>query len=154
MRIYEEALVEHGYDPKDFGRGTYRIVHISDSKEQAWAECAPHVRHKMAGYAAKYSKLSDYETGIFKGVEGGAFGLESIPSTTELIELALEGKVHFFGAPFLVGTVDDVARGMEEAQAAGVTMMRLWMRFGGIGASKARRSMRTFAREILPSFRS
>ena len=154
MRIYDETLVQNGYDPKDFGKATFRMVHIADSREKAWAECAPHVRHKMAGYSEKYKILPDYETGIFKGREGGAFGLDTIPSATELAELALAGKVHFFGAPFLIGTVDDVIREMEEAEQNGVTLMRLWMKFGGIDPKKTRNSMRTFAREILPLFRN
>lgn len=153
-RIYDEALVQNGYDPKDFGRATFRLVHISDSKEKAWAECAAHVRHKMAGYAATYSTLSDYKTGIFKGKEGGAFGLDTIPSVTELVELALEDKVHFFGAPFLIGTVDDVIRGMEEAEQDGITLMRAWMQFGGIDPRKARDTMHRFAREVLPLFKN
>ena len=154
MRIYDEALVENGYDPRDFGRATFRIVHIADSKEQAWAECADHVRHKMAGYAERYSKLSDYKTGIFKGKKGGAFGLDTIPSATELVEFALADKVHFFGAPFLVGTVDDVIEGMKQAEQDGVTLMRLWMRFGGLPSSLARRSMHRFAEEVMPLFRA
>jgi alkanesulfonate monooxygenase SsuD/methylene tetrahydromethanopterin reductase-like flavin-dependent oxidoreductase (luciferase family) len=153
IRIYDETLVANGYDPKDFGRATFRLVHIAASKEQAWTECAAHVRHKMAGYAAKYSQLSDYKTGIFKGKEGGAYGLDTIPSTTELIELALDGKVNFFGAPFLIGTVDDVIRGMQEAEQDGVTLMRLWMQFGGLDPRKTRDTMRTFCRDILPLFK-
>lgn len=152
-RIYDDALVEYGFDPKKFGRATFRIVHIAESRERAWAECAAHVRHKMTGYAAKYSQLSDYKTGVFKGKEGGAYGLETIPPVSELAQLAVEGKVNFFGAPFLVGTVDDVMRGMVQAQQDGVTLMRLWMQFGGLDSRKPRNTMRTFAREILPLFR-
>ena len=152
-RIYDDALVSNGFDPSDFGRATFRIVHIAESREQAWAECAAHVRHKMAGYAAKYSQLSDYKTGVFKGKEGGAYGLEHIPSVGELVELAVDGKVNFFGAPFLVGTIDDVIGGMIQAQQDGVTLMRLWMQFGGLDPRKSRNTMRTFAREILPLFK-
>ena len=151
-RVYDEALVENGFDPGNFGRATFRIVHIAESREKAWAECAAHVRHKMTGYAAKYSQLSDYKTGVFKGREGGAYGLETIPPVSELTQLAIEGRVSFFGAPFLVGTVEDVIGGMVQAQQDGVTLMRLWMQFGGLDPRKSRNTMRTFAREILPLF--
>ena len=153
MRIYDAALVENGYEPKRFGRATFRIVHIAESREKAWASCAAHVRHKMAGYAARYQKLPDYKTGVFQGRKGGAYGLDAIPTATELTELALENKVSFFGAPFLVGTVDDVIKGIEKAEQDGVTHMRLWMQISGIDPRKTRKSMRTFAREVLPVFR-
>ena len=79
--------------------------------------------------------------------------MDTIPSVSELSELALCGKVHFFGAPFLVGTVDDVIGAMQEAEQNGVTLMRLWMQFGGLDPRKTRDCMRKFAREVLPLFK-
>jgi len=154
FQAYDQTLRRNGMDPKDFNKAGYRVVHIAETREQAWEYCAPHILHRMARYAAEYKTIPDYKTGIFEGKEGGAFGVETLPSSSELPELAKAGKINFFGDPFLVGTVEDVIQGVEEAKKEGLTHLQLWMQIGGIDPRKTRNSIRLFAKEVMPLFRN
>jgi alkanesulfonate monooxygenase SsuD/methylene tetrahydromethanopterin reductase-like flavin-dependent oxidoreductase (luciferase family) len=53
----------------------------------------------------------------------------------------------------LVGSPATVRRQVAELAAAGVGELLCWMNFGGIPPDKARRSMRLFAKEVMPAFR-
>ncbi|HLG70296.1 MAG TPA: LLM class flavin-dependent oxidoreductase [Chloroflexota bacterium] len=53
----------------------------------------------------------------------------------------------------LIGSPETVARKVAELEQAGVGELACWMNFGGIPPDKARRSMRLFAGEVMPSFR-
>jgi alkanesulfonate monooxygenase SsuD/methylene tetrahydromethanopterin reductase-like flavin-dependent oxidoreductase (luciferase family) len=54
----------------------------------------------------------------------------------------------------LVGSPDTVARKVAEMERAGVGEVACWMSFGGLSPHKVRRSMRLFAGEVIPRFRS
>ena len=152
ISVYDEALRRYGRDPKDFARAAFLVTYIAETREKAWEDCAPHVLQKMAGYAARYRTLPDYRSGAFQGMEGGGFGLETLPFANELSELAMAGKVHFLWSPFLVGTVGDVIQGLEAVGKMGINLVHLWMQIGGIDPRKTRNSMRIFAKEVMPHF--
>ena len=54
----------------------------------------------------------------------------------------------------VIGSPDTVARKVAELQAAGVGEMVCWMNFGGLSSEQVRRSMRLFAEEVVPRFRT
>jgi len=56
--------------------------------------------------------------------------------------------------PLLIGSPDTVADKVAALQAAGVGELACWMNFGGLPIGKVRRSMRLFAEEVMPRFRS
>ena len=150
FRAYDDTLRDYGRDPKDFNKSSNQVMYVAETREKAWYDYAPHLHQRMAGYAVEY----EFSPEIFKGKEGGAFGMETMPSPSELAELSGTGKVNFFGGPLLVGTVEDVMQGVEEAENAGVTHLQLWMQIGGIDPRKTRNSMRLFANEVMPHFKN
>ena len=143
-QLYADSLRRHGHDPADFNTAALRLVYLSDTREQAWAECAPHVRHRMAVYTQKLDEAGDFT------LPGGYFGVDPLPPADAL------GKaqgLHFFGAPPIIGTPDDAIRELTRSQQeAGVTHLVLWMQIGGIDPRRAEHSMRLFAKEVMPHF--
>jgi alkanesulfonate monooxygenase SsuD/methylene tetrahydromethanopterin reductase-like flavin-dependent oxidoreductase (luciferase family) len=53
----------------------------------------------------------------------------------------------------LIGSPETVRRKVAELREYGVGELVCWMNFGGIPPERARRSMRLFAEEVIPSFR-
>ena len=143
-QLYEDSLRRRGHDPKDSNKAALRLVYRSDTRERAWKECAPHVRHRMAVYTQKLDEAGDIQ------VPGGYFGVDPLPPAEELGQAP---GLHFFGAPPIIGTPDDaikeIARSQEEA---GVTHLVMWMQIGGIDPRRAEHSMRLFAKEVMPHF--
>jgi alkanesulfonate monooxygenase SsuD/methylene tetrahydromethanopterin reductase-like flavin-dependent oxidoreductase (luciferase family) len=54
----------------------------------------------------------------------------------------------------LVGSPETVIRKLADMERAGVGEVACWMNFGGLPPEKVRRSMRLFAEEIMPAFRT
>jgi alkanesulfonate monooxygenase SsuD/methylene tetrahydromethanopterin reductase-like flavin-dependent oxidoreductase (luciferase family) len=147
VQLYDACLRRHGHDPKDFYRATLRLVYLSDTRERAWEECAPHALHRMKIYTDKLNEAGDdRQTGT-----GGYFGVHPLPPPEKL--RTAQG-LHFFGAPLIVGTPEDaiqeITRSREEA---GITHLVMWMQIGGIDPRRAEYSMRLFAKEVISHFR-
>jgi alkanesulfonate monooxygenase SsuD/methylene tetrahydromethanopterin reductase-like flavin-dependent oxidoreductase (luciferase family) len=146
VQLYDTCLRRHGHDPKDFYRATLRLVYLSDTRERAWEECAPHVLHRMKVYTEKLNEAGDdRQIGT-----GGYFGVNPLPPPEKL---RMAQGLHFFGAPLIVGTPEDaiqeITRSREEA---GITHLVMWMQIGGIDPRRAEYSMRLFAKEVIPHF--
>lgn len=56
--------------------------------------------------------------------------------------------------PLLIGSPETVATKVAALHEAGVGEIACWMNFGGLPIDKVRRSMRLFAKEVMPRFRS
>jgi alkanesulfonate monooxygenase SsuD/methylene tetrahydromethanopterin reductase-like flavin-dependent oxidoreductase (luciferase family) len=148
VQLYDACLRRHGRDPQDFYRATLRLVYLSDTRERAWEECAPHALHRMKVYTEKLNEAGDdRQVGT-----GGYFGVNPLPAPEGL--RTAQG-LHFFGAPLIVGTpegaIQEITRSRDEA---GVTHLVMWMQIGGIDPRRAEHSMRLFAREVIPHFRA
>ena len=92
------------------------------------------------------SLAADDLTGLHPSVyEGANAMIARLRSQTweDLLESAL-----------VIGSPETVARKIDELQQAGVGEMVCWMNFGGIPPEKVRRSMRLFADEVIPRFRT
>ena len=62
--------------------------------------------------------------------------------------------LHFFGAPFIIGTPEDAIKEiLRSREEAGVTHLVTWMQIGGIDPRRAEYSMRLFAKEVISHFR-
>lgn len=145
-RLYDESLRRYGHDPKDFYKAALRLVYLADTRERAWEECAPHVLHRMRVYTEKLNEAADVRW------EGGYFGVDPLPVPEGL--RTAQG-LHFFGAPFIVGTPEDAIREIERyQQETGVTHLVMWMQIGGMDPRRAEHSMQLFAREVIPHFRA
>ncbi len=88
---------------------------------------------------------------------------EGIPGLHESVYKEAEAAIRTMSAHtwegllrdcLLVGSPDTVARKVAELEQAGVGEVACWMSFGGIPPDKVRRSMRLFADEVMPRFRS
>lgn len=145
--LYETSLRRHGYDPKDFSKASLRVVYISETRERAWEECAPHLRHRLQVYTEKFDAVGD-----FKVPDGGYFGVTPLPPPEGL--RTAQG-LHFLGEPVMIGTPEDAIKEIERSRReTGVTHLMMWMQIGGINPRRAEHSMELFANEVIPHFRA
>jgi len=145
-QLYDACLRRHGRDPKDFYKATLRLVYLSDTRERAWEECAPHVLHRMKIYTEKLNEAGDDRQA------GGYFGVDPLPPPEGL---RTAPGLHFFGAPLIVGTPEDAIKEITRSRGeTGVTHLVMWMQIGGIDPRRAEHSMRLFAKEVIPHFRA
>lgn len=144
IALYEERLRAHGHDPAGFNKGTLRMVHIAETREQAWQNAAVHVHEILNTYNHKLR-----EAGV-PAPPGGFFGVDPLPSPKQL---AHAPGLHFYGAPMIIGTPEDAIRELERSAAeASVTHQIMWMQIGGMDPRLTEHSMRLFAREVAPHF--
>lgn len=144
VALYEERLRAHGNDPADFSKGTLRMVHIAETREQAWRKASLHIHEILSTYTRKLAEAR------VPSPPGGFFGVDPLPSPDKLAE---SGDLHFYGAPMIVGTPDDAIRELERsAEASSVTHQIMWMQIGGMDPRLTEHSMRLFAEEVMPHF--
>ncbi len=141
---YEQCLRAHGRNPTDYHKGTLRMVHIADTREQAWHNAAAHIHEILTTYNLKL-----HEAGV-PAPPGGFFGVDPLPPVAELAQAA---GLHFYGAPMIVGTPEDAIRELaRSAAAAPVTHQIMWMQIGGLDPRLTEHSMRLFAEKVIPHF--
>ena len=141
---YEQCLRKHGRDPADFYKGTLRLVHIADTREQAWHNVQQHVYEILNTYNHKLK-----EAGV-PAPPGGFFGIDPLPAAADLADAK---GLHFYGAPLIVGTPKDAIRELENSAAAStVTHQIMWMQIGGLDPRLTEHSMRSFAENVIPHF--
>jgi len=144
-QLYDASLRRHGHDPKNFHKAALRAVYVSDTRERAWEEYTPHLRHRMAVYNEKIGEAGDFKW------QGGYFGVDPLPPAEKF---GTTPGLHFFGAPLIIGTPEDVIKEIERSRAeSGTTHLVMWMQIGGIDPRRAEHSMKLFAKEVMPHFR-
>ena len=107
-------------------------IHVADTREQAWDEA---------------------EAGLHWGVEFyRRRGVDMpLPPVGELRRTLNAG---IYGVPFAVGTPDDVLRGLSVYRDEPLDQLALQFHAPGMNVEHVKRSMRSFAREIMPEIRS
>jgi alkanesulfonate monooxygenase SsuD/methylene tetrahydromethanopterin reductase-like flavin-dependent oxidoreductase (luciferase family) len=137
---YDEALRRHGRKPQDHSVAQLVWTHLAPSRDQGWDEVQEHVHWMLSVYGKWLGEAGETEAppSIFKP-----------PPATELRRTT---------EPLLftpiVGTAEDLARGLEEFFGkARTTHLVLGMHFPGLDPKLSRRSMQTFAQEVLPRLR-
>jgi alkanesulfonate monooxygenase SsuD/methylene tetrahydromethanopterin reductase-like flavin-dependent oxidoreductase (luciferase family) len=107
-------------------------IHVADTREQAWDEA---------------------EAGLHWGVEFyRRRGVDMpLPPVGELRRTLNAG---IYGVPFAVGTPDDVLRGLSIYRDEPLDQLALQFHAPGMNVEHVKRSMRSFAREIMPEIRS
>ena len=144
-QMYDAALRRHGHDPKNFSKAALRMVHIAETRERAWAEAAPHMHHQMSVYTKNLDDAGDFKW------QGGYFGAHPLPPPEKL---STTPGLHFFGAPFIIGTPDEAITEIERSRAeSGTTHLVMWMQIGGMDPRLTEHSMHLFAKEVIPHFR-
>ena len=124
-------------------------IHMAESRKEA---------RKMAGpYALwRHRKVHDLEPAIaaptllskIASYAPGGRALISDPAKKHWTDVTADDLTSFG----LFGTPDDVARGLEEFEAAGARNIILSFGFGGMPEMMVRRSMKQFAAEVAPAF--
>jgi len=136
---YDEALSRHGRKPADYKVAQLVWVHVAPSREQGWDEVQDHVHWMLAVY------------GKWLGEAGEMQGPPSLFSPPPAAELRRTKEPLLFTP--IVGNSEDVANGLEEfVKTTRTTHLVLGMHFPGLDPKVARRSMETFARDLLPRF--
>lgn len=145
---YEERLRTHGFDPKNFYKGILQFVYVAETRQQAWKEAAPAVLCWLEYYKKQFDAHDDMA--FFRAQTGGYFGADPLPKVDDLEGMQ---KLHFLGSPFVIGDPDDAAGWMDKAKQAGVTHTAMSMQFGGMDPQLSEKSLRVFAKEVIPRFR-
>jgi alkanesulfonate monooxygenase SsuD/methylene tetrahydromethanopterin reductase-like flavin-dependent oxidoreductase (luciferase family) len=148
--VYEERLRSHGHDPADFHKSILQFLFVAETREQAWEVAAPALLHFVHFYKQKLDEHDDFK--FFREQPGGYFGVDPLPKSPADIDAIRQ--LNFLGAPFVVGTPDDAADSVVAAQQRGVTHLAMWTQLPGIDTRHVEQSLRLFAHEVMPRFRS
>jgi alkanesulfonate monooxygenase SsuD/methylene tetrahydromethanopterin reductase-like flavin-dependent oxidoreductase (luciferase family) len=128
VATYHEALRELGKDPAKYNIVNSRLVFVADTEEEAWNQIAPHLRYQMSIYGKWLA-----EGGI---TTGGHF------------DSNLEG----LRKSAVLGPPDRVAEQLKTVIAkTPMTEMVLSMQLPGLDPKLAMRSLKRFAKDVLPA---
>lgn len=103
-------------------------VHIADSREQAWDECEEALHWGVEFYRRRGVNMP-------------------LPPVGELRRTPNAG---IYGVPFAVGTADDVLQALSIYRNEPMDQLGLQFRAPGVSTAIAQRSMRSFARHVMP----
>ena len=134
--IYEEARKEAGYDVETSKTLVLVWTHVASTDEQAWQEAAPHIHHVLLEYKA------------IGGADGSLTEME-IPTVGDL-----RRKIDSLPFNMAIGspqTVLEKLRGF--AERVRTTHFAL-NTLAGMAPDITRRSLRMFAEQVAPLFRS
>jgi alkanesulfonate monooxygenase SsuD/methylene tetrahydromethanopterin reductase-like flavin-dependent oxidoreductase (luciferase family) len=132
VEIYDQAQAEAGRSRSDYRKMTGPIpVHIAPTREQAWDEAERALHWWISFYHAHHRA----------------------PPPPPLGELRATPGIGLFGLPFAVGTVDDVLAALMAHQSADLDELVIAFNHPGMDAAAVRRSMTTFADELMPAIR-
>jgi len=140
---YLEALQANGHDPatRDIASVPLR-VHVAESRDQAWDEVE----------AGLHQVLHFYRT--HGNPAAGSRGAEPLGALPPLGEFRHVPEIGHGGQPFAVGTPDEVMRALEAYRGRQLTHLSLNLHQPGQDSASVRRSMRLFAREIMPALKA
>lgn len=146
IEYYESRLRAYGHDPKDYYKSVLQLIHVAETREQAWKEAAPSVLAWL-----RYYKNRMDETGDLKNLgeqPGGYFGVDPLPHPDDLESMQ---RLTFFGSPLLIGGPEDAIERIEQWKQRGFTHIVLGMQ-SAIEPELAEKSIRLFAKHVLPVF--
>jgi len=140
---YEELLRQFGHDPATRRVASIPIrLHLAETREQAWDEAE----------AGLHQVLHFYRTRVDPQAGSSAAGaLPSLPSVGEFRDVPGIGHG---GAPFAVGTPDEVMRALSYYRDKRLTHLSLNFHQPGQDSQSVRRSIALFARELMPAIRA
>jgi alkanesulfonate monooxygenase SsuD/methylene tetrahydromethanopterin reductase-like flavin-dependent oxidoreductase (luciferase family) len=144
-RSYDEALVQAGRDPKDFGTTESLVMHLADTRDRAWDEAKEGLRW--------HCEFSLRHTGAISTDDGP---LNVLPPAGQLRNL--KGLRRFPGeTPFIIGTPDDALElllPLRDGRKGRLTQLIFSCRLAGVESPKVRRSLALFAEHCMPELRA
>jgi alkanesulfonate monooxygenase SsuD/methylene tetrahydromethanopterin reductase-like flavin-dependent oxidoreductase (luciferase family) len=143
-RMYDEALRAHGRDPQDFRIAAQRAMYVAPTREQAWEIAARPLQHTARLYRDWFIEANDSPDYEPIKIE--------IPSVEEIVGAQ---SFDFFGEQAMVGTPEDVIEQLEDyLSRARLTHLVCSMALPGMSPEQIRSSMRLFAEQVIPHFRT
>ena len=137
--LYLQLLREFGHDPATRQVASVPIrLHLAETRERAWDECEAGL-HQVLHF---YRSSTNPEAG---SCTGGP--LLVLPPVGEFRHVPGIGHG---GTPFIVGTPDQVMQMLEVYRDRGLTHLSLNFHQPGQDSQSVCRSMRLFARELMP----
>lgn len=136
---YMAALRAGGHDPatRDIASVPLR-VHVGESRDEAWDDVE----------AGLHQVLYFYRT--HGNPAAGTRGAEPLGALPPVGEFRRVPEIGHGGQPFAVGTPDEVLRALEAYRGRDLTHLSLNLHQPGQDNASVRRSMRLFAKEIMP----
>jgi alkanesulfonate monooxygenase SsuD/methylene tetrahydromethanopterin reductase-like flavin-dependent oxidoreductase (luciferase family) len=113
-------------------------VHVAESREEAWDDVE----------AGLHQVLYFYRT--HGNPAAGSRGGEPLGALPPVDEFRHVPQIGHGGQPFAVGTPAEVLRALEPYRGKGLTHLSLNLHQPGQDSQSVRRSMRVFARDIMP----
>jgi alkanesulfonate monooxygenase SsuD/methylene tetrahydromethanopterin reductase-like flavin-dependent oxidoreductase (luciferase family) len=140
---YEELLRQFGHDRSKCQVASIPIrVHLAATREQAWDEAE----------AGLHQVLDFYRTRVdLQSATSAAGVLDRLPPVGEFRNVPGIGHR---GSPFVVGTPDEVGRALEAYRNKRLTHLSLNFHQPGMETATVRRSMATFAKELMPTVKA
>jgi len=140
---YESRLRAYGHDPKDYYKSILQLVHLAETREQAWKEAAPSLLAWLRYYKNQLDQSGDLKN--LREQPGGYFGVDPLPQPDDLESMQ---RLTFFGSPFLIGDAQDAIGWVKKWEERGFTHMVLGMQ-SAIEPELAEKSIRLFAKHVL-----
>jgi alkanesulfonate monooxygenase SsuD/methylene tetrahydromethanopterin reductase-like flavin-dependent oxidoreductase (luciferase family) len=140
---YIAALRQNGRDPASVPIASVPLrVHVDATHQQAWDEVE----------AGLHQVLHFYRT--HGNPEAGSRGAEPLGDLPPVGEFRDVPGIGHGGQPFAVGTPDDVMRALAPYRDRQLTHLSLNLHQPGQDSASVRRSMRLFAREVMPALKA
>ena len=140
---YFAELRRHGRDPAALPIASVPIrLHVAPTRGAAWDEVEAGLHQVLHFYRTHGNPAA--------GTRGGE-PLGELPPVGEFRHVP---EIGHGGAPFAVGTPDDALRALQMFRGRGLTHLSLNLHQPGQDSASVRRSMRLFAKELLPALRA
>ncbi len=140
---YLELLRQNGHNPATRPIASIPIrVHVAETREEAWD----------AVEAGLHQVLYFYRT--HGNPAAGTRGAEPLGDLPPLGEFRHVPGIGHGGAPFAVGTPDDVLRALDMFRGKQLTHLSLNLHQPGQDSASVRRSMRLFAEHLMPALKA
>ena len=138
--LYEQQLREHGHDPATRLIASIPLrLHIAETRDKAWDECEAGLHQVLNFYRMRVNP------------QAGSIGSGALQQLPPVGEFRNVSGIGHGGAPFAVGTSETVAEMLSAYRDKRLTHLVLTFHAPGMASEAVRRSMRTFARDIMPA---
>ena len=144
QKIYDDALRQAGYDPRNFQRAGLHVGHVAETWKKAWDECEEQLRWHMAVHFRAMAAAEN---------EGLRRRLVPDLNIPPLGELRKTGRGP--SGPAYVGSPEDVSRMLEEElKTTPMTQIVFSLDAPGMDPRHMRSSLELLAKEVMPHFRN
>jgi alkanesulfonate monooxygenase SsuD/methylene tetrahydromethanopterin reductase-like flavin-dependent oxidoreductase (luciferase family) len=141
--LYLQLLREFGHQTATRQVASVPIrLHLAETREQAWDECEVGLHQVLHFYRSRTNP------------EAGSCAAGPLPVLPPVGEFRQVPGIGHGGTPFIVGTPDGTMRMLEAYRDRGLTHLSLNFHQPGQDTGSVRRSMRLFAKELMPMIKA